>query len=407
MIKYGKGLARKPRPVLIISEVETYQLAEKKAASGTAVWAGNTTLLKLTTSNGLVGYGEADTTLRVKPVVETLKEVARVYKGKDPLNFESNMDEWHKHDFYMPVSFESTSAVSAFDMACWDIAGKSFGAPIYELRGGVTRDKIRVYANGWYDGCVGPAQYARRARKCVDAGYTGLKFDPFGPYYHWIDRKGIDAAEGRVKAIRETVGQDVDLLIEHHGRFNPNSAIMIAERLGKYDPLFMEEPIHPDNIEGMKKYRRTGVRVAVGERVITKEQALYLMANDLIDFIQPDIGNLGGITQASKVTGMAETFGIEVAFHNALGPILNAACIQCDVSIPNFLIQESFSDWFPPWKRLIFKDEYAVRRGYVAPGRKHGLGVEVNEGRLDEYASDAMEYFNPEEPVWVVKDTWR
>lgn len=390
-----------------ISDVEIFQLAEKKAASGTAVWAGNTTLLKVTTSNGLVGYGEADTTLRVKPVVEMLREVARVYKGKDPLNFEANMGEWHKHDFYMPVSFDSTSAVSAFDMACWDIAGKSFGAPVYELRGGVTRNKVRVYANGWYDGCVTPAQYSKRARKCAEDGYTGLKFDPFGAYFDWIDRKGLDEAEGRVQAVREAVGPNVDLLIEHHGRFNPNSAIMIAERLGRLDPLFMEEPIHPDNIEGMRKYRKTKVRVAVGERVITKEQALYLMANDLIDFIQPDIGNLGGLTQATKVTGMAEAFGVEVAFHNALGPILNAACIQCDVSIPNFLIQESFSDWFPAWKRLIFRDDYGVKEGHVIPGRKPGLGVDVKEGKLDEFVTDAMEYFNPAEPVWVVKDTWK
>ena len=162
-----------------ISDVEIYQLGEPAKAGG-ATWAGNSIVLKLTTSNGLVGYGEAVPTLRVQPVIQSLKEVARVYKDSDPLDVEKNMHEWHKHDFYMPVSFESTTAVSAFDIACWDIIGKHFGAPIHQLLGGQFRSKIKHYANGWYDNCVAPEQFADKAKKFHTMGYSALKFDVFG-----------------------------------------------------------------------------------------------------------------------------------------------------------------------------------------------------------------------------------
>ncbi len=156
-------------------EIEVYQLGEQ-ASPGSATWAGNSILLKLTTSDGTVGYGEAVPTLRVQPVIQSLHEVARVYKGRDPLDMELNIHEWHKHDFYLPVSFESTTALSAFDIACWDIAGKHFGAPIHQLIGGMYRNRVRVYANGWYDKCVTPEQFGTRAKKFAGMGYTALKF---------------------------------------------------------------------------------------------------------------------------------------------------------------------------------------------------------------------------------------
>jgi L-alanine-DL-glutamate epimerase-like enolase superfamily enzyme len=379
---------------LKISSVDIYQVGEPEAVGG-ATWASNSIILKLTTSTGLVGYGEAVPTLRVQPVIESLREVARVYVGRDPFDVESNWREWHKHDYYLPVSFESTTAASAFDIACWDIIGKALGAPIHRLIGGLTRSRVRLYANGWYDNCVTPAQFGERAKKFVGMGYTGLKFDPFGDYYDWIDEKGLALAYGRVKAVRDAAGSGVDLMIEHHGRFNPNSAIMIAKRLREFNPLFMEEPVHPENLEGLRKYRAaTDVRVALGERILNKEQTLEVLSGNLADFLQPDITNIGGVTGARKVAALAEAYGVEVAFHNAFGPIQNAVTIQMDAAIPNFLIQESFYDVFPAWKREL------------VPTRP-GLGVEVNEKALEEHKATGQEYFNPDEPVWVVKGTWK
>jgi len=392
---------------LKITEIEVYQLGEQ-ASPGSATWAGNSIILKLTTSDGTVGYGEAVPTLRVQPVIQSLHEVARVYKGRDPLDMELNIHEWHKHDFYLPVSFESTTALSAFDIACWDIAAKHFGAPIHQLIGGSYRNRVRVYANGWYDKCVTPEQFGTRAKKFAAMGYTALKFDPFGAHYDSIDRKGIERAFERVKAVKDATNGRVDLLIEHHGRFDPSSAIAIAHRLREFDPLFMEEPVHPDNLEGLRKYREaTDVRVALGERILTKEQAAYIISNNLVDYMQADITNIGGVTAARKVAAIAEAYGVEMAFHNAFGPVQNAVTIQVDAALPNFLIQESFYDCFPEWKRQLVKDQSKIEGGYTRVPTRPGLGVEVDEKVLEDHRAEGQEYFNSDEPVWVVKDTWK
>ena len=375
---------------------------------GIAAWAANSIVLKLTTSDGLVGYGEAVPTLRTQSVIQSLHEVSRIYMGKDPLEVERNWHEWHKHDFYLPVSFESTTAVSAFDIACWDIIGKHFGAPIHLLLGGAMRTRIRLYINGWYNDCVTAEQFGDRANQYAKMGYTALKFDPFGDYYDWIDEKGLKIAYERVKAVKEATGGKADLLIEHHGRFNPNSAIAIAKRLREFDPLFMEEPIHPENIEGLKKYRAaTDVRIALGERILTKEHVATLLSGNLIDFLQPDITNIGGVTQSKKIAAIAEAHGIEIAFHNAFGPIQNAVTLQLDASIPNFLIQESFYDVFPTWKKQLVKDQTPVEKGYSTVPTRPGLGVEIDDQVLDEHAAKGEEYFDHAEPVWIIKGTWK
>ena len=391
---------------MIISNIDIYQLGDRSTA-GDMPWAGSEIVLKLTTSTGEIGWGESVPTLRVKSVVESLREVARVYNGKDPFNVEANAHEWYKHDFYLSFSFESTTALSAFDIACWDIIGKSHGAPIHQLLGGSTREKIRLYSNGWYEGCVSPSQFAERARE-TSKHYSALKFDPFANYYDWIDEPGVRAAYERVKAVKEATEGKVELMIEHHGRFNPNSAIMIAKKLGELDPLFMEEPIHPENLEGLRKYRNaTDVRIALGERLINRSQALSLLSEDLVDFLQPDILNIGGITSARKVAAVAEAFGVEIAFHNAFGPIQNAATLQVDAVIPNFLIQESFYDFMPLWKRSLVKNQPKIEDGYSEVPTKPGLGVDIDEKLLEEHQTTADGFFNPDEPVWVVKNTWR
>jgi len=170
----------------------------------------------------------------------------------------------------------------------------------------------------------------------------------------------------------------------------------------------MEEPVHPENIDGLRKYREAvDVRVALGERILTKEQAVNILSDNLTDFLQPDITNIGGVTQALKVAAIAEAYGVEIAFHNAFGPIQNAVTIQLDAAIPNFLIQESFYDVFPSWKRQLVKDQSRVENGYAAVPTKPGLGVEVDEKVLEDHKAEGQEYFNPDEPVWVVKNTWK
>jgi len=389
-----------------ITDFEIYQLGKEVAKGQT--WASSAIILKLTTSDGIVGYGEAVPTLRVQPVVASLNEVGRLYKGRDPFDVERNRWDWYRNDFYLSESFESTTALSAFDIACWDIIGKSLGTPIHKLTGGKFRDSVRVYANGWYSNCVTPEQWAKSAKQTVKRGYTGLKFDIFGPYFDWIDEEGIRMAVARLEAVRNAAGDNVDLMIEHHGRFNPNSAIRIAKALEPFNPLFAEEPIHPENMDGLEKYRKhTDIRVALGERVISKQHFISLAQRHLLDFFQADITNIGGVTEARKMAAIAEGFGIEMAFHNAFGPIQNAVTIQLDASIPNFLIQESFYDFFPAWKRELIGDSTPVVDGHFKVSNKPGLGITVNEKMLESLRVDGQEYFNPDEPVWVIGGTWK
>jgi L-alanine-DL-glutamate epimerase-like enolase superfamily enzyme len=219
----------------------------------------------------------------------------------------------------------------------------------------------------------------------------------------------LKLAYERTKAVKDATQGKVELLIEHHGRFNPNSAIMIARKLKELDPLFLEEPVHPDNLDGYKKYRAAvpDVRVALGERLLTIEEVVHVLSNNLTDFLQVDVTNIGGITQAHKVAGIAQAFGVEMAYHNAFGPIQNAATIQLDAAIPNFLIQESFWDVFPEWKRQLVKNETKVENGHTSVPKKPGLGVDIDERVLEEHRASGMEYFNPDEPVWVMKNTWK
>ncbi|MFP3400575.1 enolase C-terminal domain-like protein [Acidianus sp.] len=389
-----------------IQEIEPIVLTSKE--KGGATWASTMILVKVTTSNGAVGYGEAVPTLRVISVYNAIKQVSKAFIGKEVEEVEKNYHEWYKQDFYLARSFESATAVSAIDIASWDILGKELGSPIYKFLGGKFRDKVLVYANGWYSDCVTPEDFANKAKDVVKRGYKGLKFDPFGQYYDWIDEKGLREAEERVKAVREAVGDEVYIMIEHHGRFNANSAIKIAHVLEKYNPLFMEEPVHHEDIEGYKKYRSsTKVTVALGERLISLKEAMFYIDNRLADVLQPDITNIGGVTIARKVVTLAEANDVEIAFHNAFGSIQNAVSIQLSAVIPNLLILENFYDWFPQWKRDLVYNGTPVEDGYVKVPEKPGIGVDVNEKLLEELKEEPIPLEVGEEPVWVVKNTWR
>jgi L-alanine-DL-glutamate epimerase-like enolase superfamily enzyme len=387
-----------------ISEIEIMELGEEGEKS--SPWSSTILILKMTTSDGVIGYGEAPTTLMTRPVYEQMKEVERIFKGAEVHNIKSNVREFYKHSFYLPVSMESTSALSAYEIASWDIVGKELGAPIYDLLGGKVREKAKAYANGWYNDCVTPDQFLKNAKDIQKMGFKAIKFDPFGNYYDQIDSKGTE----RARKIVETLDQntDLDLLIEFHGRFSGNSAIRAVEALEDLEPFFMEEPVHPDQMESLARLRsRSTAKIALGERVLNKNLFLPYFVRDLVDIIQPDVTNIGGIMEAREASSMAEAFGIEVAFHNAFGPIQTAATLHLDLSVPNFIIQESFDMFWPTWKKSLLRDGYSIENGYFKLSGKPGLGIEVNEKILEEFKTDAMESINRDEPSWVVKGTYK
>jgi gluconate/galactonate dehydratase len=389
-----------------IREIEPIVLTSKE--KGSATWASTMIVVRITTENGMVGYGEAVPTLRVISVYNAIKQVSKAYIGKDVEEVEKNYHEWYKQDFYLARSFESATAVSAIDIASWDIIGKELGAPLYKLLGGKVRERIPVYANGWYQDCVTPEDFAEKAKEVTKKGYKALKFDPFGPYYDWIDEKGLREAEERVKAVREAVGDNVDILIEHHGRFNANSAIMIAKRLEKYNPGFMEEPVHHEDIEGLRKYRNfTSLKIALGERLISEKETMFYIKEGLVNILQPDVTNIGGVTVARKAIVLAEANDVEIAFHNAFGSIQNSVSLQLSAITQNLYLLENFYDWFPQWKRDLVYNETPIESGHVKVPDKPGIGVSVNEKLIEELKADPVPLEVSEEPVWVVKGTWK
>ncbi|MFP3280056.1 MAG: mandelate racemase/muconate lactonizing enzyme family protein [Vulcanisaeta sp.] len=394
--------------MVTIKDVEVYPISDLATAKASP-WASVSIIVRVVTSDGQVGYGEAVPTLRVNQVVKAIEEVRRLVVGKDPFRIGYLYREWYKHDFYVSRSFESATAYSSVDIALHDILGKYYGAPVYQLMGGLINEKVKVYANGWYSDCVTPEDFARRAKEVVSMGFKAMKFDPFGPYFDSMDRAGLEEAVERVRAVREAVGKGVDILIEVHGRFNVNTAVQMVRAMEQFDPLFIEEPVHPDlNMEGLGKVKAaTGVRIAVGERIISVEEALQLAERGLVDVLQPDITNALGFTGMSRIRAISEAYGIELAPHNAFGPIQHAATMQFDASTYNLLIQESFYEFWPQWKRDVINDAFKLEDGYHTVPSKPGLGVTVNERLLEEMKFTGMEPFHEEEPVWVIKGTWR
>lgn len=387
-----------------IRDIEILELGEEGEKS--SPWSSTILVLKLVTSDGEIGYGEAPTTLMTRPVYEEMKEVGRIFKNKEVEEISKNYYEFYKHSFYLPVSMESTAALSAFEIASWDIVGKIYGAPIYDLLGGKVRDEVRAYANGWYDDCTTPQDFLRKAKEIEDMGFTAAKFDPFGPNYDNIYEDGVEKARKIIQTLKERT--KLDLLIECHGRFSANSAIRVAEGIEDLDPFFVEEPVHPDQIEGLRRLReRTEMRIALGERVLNKNLFLPYLVGDLADVIQPDVTNVGGIIQGRESAVLADSFGVEVAYHNAFGPIQTAATLHLDYNIHNFLIQESFEKFWPKWKKGLVKSGYKLEDGFFTLSGKPGLGIDVDDKILENYGTDMMEPFNPDEPPWVVKGTFK
>lgn len=390
-----------------IKDIEILELGEK-GREISSPWSSTILLVKFTTDDGLVGFGEAPTTLMTLPVKESMEEVKRVFLGADFYDVERNLKTFYKHSFYLSKSMEATSALSAFEIASWDLIGKATGTPVFKLLGGEFSPQIRAYANGWYSDCVTPEDFVRKAKVVVSKGFDAMKFDPFGNNYDTISREGLANAVNIVGALREEFGDKVDLLIECHGRFSTRAAIAAGTALDEFNPLFLEEPVHPELEMGLlevKRYVRTPI--ALGERLLNKSDFARYISQGLVDIIQPDLTNSLGILEAKKTGAIAEAFGVPVAYHNAFGPIQTAATLNVDVTLPNFLIQESFEVFWPDWKKNLLQSGYTLEKGKFKLSGKPGLGVVVNEKILQSSAVDGMEPFDPVEPPWVVSGTYK
>ena len=387
-----------------IQNVEPIEVAAP-AGELSSPWSSTVILVKVTSSTGAVGWGEAPTTLMTHPVRESVKEVARFYEGRDLSEHGAALREFERYSFYRSRSMEATSALSAVDIACHDLVGRELGAPVSVLLGGRVREKVRAYSNGWYSDAILPEEFAEKAREMVRAGFKALKFDPFADQYRLLSPEGLAAAVARVAAVREAVGDVVDLLIEYHGRFFPEAAIRAGRALDAFHPRFMEEPVLPELCDSLAEFRReVKTPVALGERLLTAADFESFLRRGLVDILQPDITNSGGFTYGREIAGVAVAHGAPVAYHNAFGPVQTAATLQMDAVLPTFFLQESFEASWPEWKRSLVRG-YSIEHGEFPIPNKPGLGIEVDEKAVDRYRSEAVDSVGPE-PPWVVAGTW-
>src|SRR5690606_31189257 len=223
--------------------------------------------------------------------------------------------------------------------------------PVYELIGGKVHDKLRVYANAWYHGLKAPEEYGEKALQVVADGFTAMKFDPFitlpdgrrSQPPRALSREMADLAYERVKAVREAVGPDVEILVEVHGNLGTASAIQVGQRLEELDPFFYEEPVDALNVDAMKKVsENVNIPIAAGERLYTRYGFRQYIEQQAVDILQPDSCLAGGISQVKKIASYGETYNMHVQPHNCASPVSTAAAVQLDASIPNFIIQETF-----------------------------------------------------------------
>ena len=338
----------------------------------------NWVFVKVYTDEGIDGVGEATLEYKEKALIGAVEHIRDYLVGKD-----SRQIERHWHDIYRDAYWRGgavlMSALSAVEMALWDILGKSLGVPVYQLLGGRANDKVRIYVNGWFAGAKKPEEFAASAKAAMERGVTALKWDPFGKAYLTLSNAELDNALACVAAVREAVGNRVDLLIESHGRFDVPTGIRIAKELEQFRPMWFEEPVPPDNLEALKAVRdKSPVPISAGERLYTLKDYKDLFEMRAADYIQPDISHAGGIMELKKIAAVADTYYIPFAPHNPSGPVANAATLQLAACCPNFNIFEiMYSD--VTWRADVTNESLHYENGYITIPDKPGLGIELNE----------------------------
>jgi len=386
-----------------ITSVDIYQIAPRRSTQGL-----RPVILRAWTDEGIYGLGEVALAYGTgsDAAVGMLKEMAKRFLiGADPTRVEAMWQRLYRETFWAqgggPVVY---GAMSAIDEALWDIKGKALGVPIYELLGGKVRDSLRLYANGWSNRkdehgrpwICSPDEYKRGVQMVLEAGYDALKFDPF--YIHpsrrqwrpprFPDREILDLAYERVKAVREAVGPDVDILIEVHGWLCPTAAIEIGRRFAEFHPFFYEEPVDAMNVECMLKVSRSvPIPIAAGERLYTRYGFREYIEKQVVDILQPDLGLAGGISEVKKIAAYAETYDLHVQPHHCGGPVNTAASIQLDACITNFIIQE-WRPWAGEDVLSIVEEPLDVQatNGRLVVPDKPGLGVTLNEEVVKRHA---------------------
>jgi len=348
-------------------------------------WRKNLIFVKVETDAGIHGWGEAYSQYdRDTAVVAHLEALNRYMAGRSPFDIKHFTQVAFDDYAQRRGSVELFCAVSGIEQAMWDIVGKACKQPVYNLLGGRYRDRIRVYANGWSYGLKEPDDYARAAEQVVKQGFTALKFDPLpAPWRTWIPKEHERRAVRVVKAVRDAVGPDVDLLIEQHRRLAPMHAIRLDRRLAEFDLYLMEESCqaeYPDELALIR--REIGVPMMIGEATYTKTGFRPLLEKRAADILNPDVACVGGILELKEIAAMAEPFLVAMSPHNYNSTLVAlASTVHASATMPNFTITEYFLP-FVDFCDRISPNQLKPKNGYIELPTAPGLGVDVDEAAL-------------------------
>jgi len=359
--------------------------------------------LKMTTEDGLVGWGEPVVEGKADTVAAAVREMEELIIGKSAGDIEDLFQVLYRGGFYRGGPILS-SAISGIEQAMWDIKGKALGVPVYELLGGACKDKIQVYS---WTGGDRPSDVVNGAAEKFEAGYRAIKMNAT-PEMKWIDNhKVIDDVLNRIAAIRDVYGMKLDIALDFHGRVHKGMARMLMKELEPFHLMFIEEPVLCENEEAFVELRRhTSTPIATGERNFTRWGYKNIITNGGVDIIQPDVSHTGGILEMRKIAAMAEAWDVAVAPHCPLGPIALAACLQVDFCTPNAFIQEQslgihYNQGSDLLDYLTNKAVFDYKDGHVGKLTLPGLGIDVNEEKVREMAQIGHQWKNP---VWRTED---
>ena len=392
-----------------ITKIEAFRVFPRavRAVSTDAISKGESAITpvicRIYTDSGLYGDGEAAMAFNCGAATVScmIAELGRKILGMDPLQNEVIWEKLMKNAFWTQNGGVVTSAaMSAIDNACWDIRGKHFNAPVHLLLGGKRRSVLRAYASqlqfGWAENrgnAFTPVDFARNARAAVDEGYDAIKVNFFthdedGSNFSEDDRTGtltpafLNKIEARVRAVRDAVGPDVELIVENHAMTDPQSVVQFARMIEKYNVSFMEEACYPD--PAITKYiaDHISIPLAGGERVYTRFGFAPYLRDGSLRLLQPDVGNSGGITEVRKICDAAYTYGVSVQIHTAGTPIETYAALHLEAVIPNFTIHENLVWSLYDEYQELAKYPVELRGGTVIVPDRPGLGNELSEYAL-------------------------
>ncbi|HEY3181554.1 MAG TPA: mandelate racemase/muconate lactonizing enzyme family protein [Gaiellaceae bacterium] len=346
------------------------------------------TFVELVTDDGRRGVGEVRMVSKTDTLVACISELAeRHVVGADPFDRETLTFNIQRREYGRPGEV-TQSALAAFDIASWDLIGQELNVPVWKLLGGSYRDRVRAYANGWYQTGRDPAAIAESASDVVARGYTALKLDPFGSAWMDLTSAELRRSVALVAAVRDAVGPDVQIMIEMHGRFSPAAAAEIAAQLEPFAPAWLEEPVPFDSPTGLARVRSATRRpIATGERIHLLPDFRAIIEQGLVDIVQADLTHFGGFTGLRRLAGWAEAYDLPLAPHNVCGPVGTAANIHFAIATPNHLILEHFNDFADAWVSDLVDSAPAVDPldGCFPLPTAPGLGVRLDHEACAEH----------------------